>query len=623
MTTSLSTNNNRTRTHTLWSAGVGPYSSPYEQYAYSSLPFCHYSLDATAAGKKRDRPYDYWEPLAEWTLGHDERFSGEFQCETEALTKTQVDQFHMAVRQQWSHRFFLEDFPTWGLTGKLNTAGDIELYTKANLQVHVNPDGKIVRVDFLTDARMSHVQVGKKLHYQMSVTYEIDKANAMNPLDYYLDLNSQVRTISVPNSCAIAFFLVVMGASYIWKISKHNNNKGSGRGSEDTQSATDTEMGEIEFTSALQPLLLQEQQKTPVSVSLDPKEVFTPPTHVGRLAILLGNGWHLFAWISLMTISMNGVHPIEYGPAGRWEVLWKGYTGTSIVGGYMSSFYLQQQQQQQKVSLQESWQRIMIWTALLLPVFVVIVHLVMSTIYKVAVIAYPPPVDIKMLPLVSLETFRKFLLLWVFIAIPSHIMGTFLGRWHQSKCGHPIDSFLVLSMPGLWAHTKNEIELKWKRMVSKAMKTTQSAMLFSALFGGMLTFSGMYIELHFCMESLWNHKFYVVTCLIIVELVVVFLVSSATGVFCTVLLLNRQDSSAKTSWQWNGFFTCASTGGYFIVYSISYFVNRSRLEGLYTTLHYFGTMLVLSMMAALICGAISHFAAYRCVRLLYSNIKAA
>jgi len=101
---------------------IGPYANPLETYPYYNLPYCHpvdgHETDQLKTGAS----------IGETLEGHSLRSSGfhiffgkdspeEDLC-TMKLTKTDLETFSTAVRQQYFYQMYLDDLPVWGMVGE-------------------------------------------------------------------------------------------------------------------------------------------------------------------------------------------------------------------------------------------------------------------------------------------------------------------------------------------------------------------------------------------------------------------------------------------------------------------------------------------------------------------------
>jgi len=594
----------------VWATRAGPYHNPYEVYSFSSVRFCHFigDRDYAAIARTRSSPslgelmagYASWEPVASLPPvssmasaldGVGDKTSFLQNCTTSPLTEDQAQQLSRTVERRWFYQLYLEGLPAWGMVG---TEGDPvaedpnevqpRVFTKSFLRVTLDDLGELVKVDLVSDpASLKLIEAGVSYNFQLAIEYlrVVSSNNKGEKFDQYIDhefFSSAIRKNSTINSLAEAIFVILLAGNVAYKLWKH------------TRIVSNS--GDVEKGTA--PLL-----RTDSTVhKLDPEEVFAPPSRVGLLAVLVGNGWHLLVWVFVMTLYFIDTNSLEYGPGGRLGIMVYGYAATSVVAGYTSAFYLKQQQSREGMeSCKESWKITMIMTAILVPLITAII----VTIISVAAIS------MKNIGIMSTQVALRLLILWLCLAVPSIIVGTYLGRWNQTNCGNPISSFLALSIPP-----------------SKNLRSKWVSACIAACIGGILSLSVMLVELHYMMTSVWMYHWYkylLVSWTDLAVLLLLVIITGSTSVVWTMMMLHTPDMSR--SWQWNAFISSASTGGFLFLYSVYFFSRDLLVDGIFSTIHYFATMFLVSLGAALVCGAVAHYATCRFVEFLYSNIKAA
>jgi transmembrane 9 superfamily protein 3 len=94
-------------------------------------------------------------------------------------------------------------------------------------------------------------------------------------------------------------------------------------------------------------------------------------------------------------------------------------------------------------------------------------------------------------------------------------------------------------------------------------------------------------------------------------------VSTCITVVGTYFLLNAENYH----WQWTSFCMSASTALYVLIYSVHYFLTKTKMTGLFQTCFYFGYTMMLCAGLGLLTGAIGHVAAAAFVRMIYRNVK--
>jgi transmembrane 9 superfamily protein 3 len=101
--------------------------------------------------------------------------------------------------------------------------------------------------------------------------------------------------------------------------------------------------------------------------------------------------------------------------------------------------------------------------------------------------------------------------------------------------------------------------------------------LMISILGGILPFGSIFIEMYFILTSFWAYKIYYVYGFILLVLAILSTVTICVTIVCTYFLLNSEDYR----WHWTSFLSAASTAGYVYIYSIYYFLFKTRMYGLF------------------------------------------
>lgn len=256
------------------------------------------------------------------------------------------------------------------------------------------------------------------------------------------------------------------------------------------------------------------------------------------------------------------------------------YALTSYVGGYISGSYYARHDG-------KSWIRTMIITATLFPMLFFGIAFVLNTI----AIAYHS------LAAVPFGSIVVVLLIWMFISIPLCLLGTVVGRnWN----GWPDNPCRVKRIPSPIP------QKKW-------YLTTPVI----SIAGGLLPFGSIFIEMYFIFTSFWNYKVYYVYGFMLLVFLILAVVTVCVTIVGTYFLLNAENYH----WQWTSFLSAASTALYVFLYSIHYFMFKTKMTGFFQTCFYFGYTLIFCSGLAIMCGALGYLGASLFVRRIYRNIK--
>ena len=88
-------------------------------------------------------------------------------------------------------------------------------------------------------------------------------------------------------------------------------------------------------------------------------------------------------------------------------------------------------------------------------------------------------------------------------------------------------------------------------------------------------------------------------------------------VVATYFLLNAENYQ----WHWTAFGAGASTSLYVFLYSIHYFLVKTKMTGFFQTSFYFGYTAMFCIGLGIMCGAIGYLGAAAFVKRIYKNIK--
>ena len=135
--------------------------------------------------------------------------------------------------------------------------------------------------------------------------------------------------------------------------------------------------------------------------------------------------------------------------------------------------------------------------------------------------------------------------------------------------------------------------------------------------GGLLPFGAIFIELYFVFTSFWNYKVYYVYGFMLLVFLILVIVTICVTIVGTYFLLNAENYH----WQWTAFGSAASTAAYVMLYSVHYFIMKTKMTGFFQTAFYFGYSLMFVLGLGVMCGAIGYLGSSAFVRRIYRYIK--
>ena len=87
--------------------------------------------------------------------------------------------------------------------------------------------------------------------------------------------------------------------------------------------------------------------------------------------------------------------------------------------------------------------------------------------------------------------------------------------------------------------------------------------------------------MYFIFTSFWNYKFYYVYGFMLLVYLILAVVTVCVTIVVTYFLLNNEDYR----WPWVAFASSASTAGYVFLYSLYYFVVKTKMSGFFQARH--------------------------------------
>jgi len=194
-------------------------------------------------------------------------------------------------------------------------------------------------------------------------------------------------------------------------------------------------------------------------------------------------------------------------------------------------------------------------------------------------------------------TMMVMLILWLCVSAPLTLVGTVIGRNWNGTADNPCR---VTPVP------RPIPERKW--YLHPAM---------NVFLGGILPFGSIFIEMYFIFTSFWHYKYYYVYGFMLLVYIILAVVSICITIVSTYFLLNAEDYH----WQWVAFLSAASTAGYVFLYSIYYFLAKTKMNGFFQTTFYFGYTAMFCIGLAFLTGSLGFSGTSVFVKKIYQHIK--
>jgi len=197
---------------------------------------------------------------------------------------------------------------------------------------------------------------------------------------------------------------------------------------------------------------------------------------------------------------------------------------------------------------------------------------------------------------VPMSTLLTLVVLWFGVSVPLVFLGAYVG-FRKEVPPHPVRTNQIprLVPPQPW--------------YMHPVLTT--------VFGGILPFGAVSVELFFIMSAIWLHQiYYIFGFLFLVSLILV-----ATCAEITILLCYFQLCNEDYNWWWRSVLSSGACAGYVFLYAVWYFVSELEISGGVPSTLYFGYMALVSMVFFLTTGSIGFYACLWFVNKIYGSIK--
>jgi transmembrane 9 superfamily protein 3 len=545
----------------LWMNTVGPYHNRQETYNYYSLPFCKGPKESIA---------HYHETLGEALQGFELDYSqigigfksnSQINAYCEIVLKDEdLKAFIYAVKNRYWYQLFVDNLPIWGVVGD---ADDIKneyyLYTHMKFDMGYNGN-RIVDVNMTTEGKVL-LKSNAKVTFSYEVNWKPSLIKFDDRFDKYLDPNffqHRIHWFSIFNSFMMVIFLVGLVTMILMRTLRKDY----------ARYAKDEEMDDMDRD------LGDEYGWKQVH-----GDVFRPAAKPLLFSALLGTGYQLLTvTVAVILFTILGELYTERGSLLSTAIFV--YAATSPINGYFgSSLYSQMGG--------KKWIQQMMASVFLMPT------VVCGTSFFINFIAIYYHAS-RAIPFGSMVAVTCIVL---FVVLPLTLVGTVLGRNLNGQSDHPCR---VNAVP------RPIPEKKW---------FMEPPVIVSL--GGILPFGSIFIEMYFIFTSFWAYKIYYVYGFMLLVFLILLVVTVCVTIVCTYFLLNAEDYR----WQWTSFFAAASTSGYVYLYSIYYFLFKTKMYGLFQTAFYFGHMALFSLGLGIMCGTVGYVGSNYFVRKIYSTVK--
>jgi len=234
----------------------------------------------------------------------------------------------------------------------------------------------------------------------------------------------------------------------------------------------------------------------------------------------------------------------------------------------------------------EKWKTNVLFTSMLCPGFVFSLFFVMNLILW----------GNKSSAAIPFSTLVALLALWFGVSVPLTFVGAYFG-FRKRTIEHPVRT--------------NQIP----RQIPEQSVYTQA--IPGIIMGGVLPFGCIFIQLFFILNSIWSSQMYYMFGFLFLVFIILVITCSET----TVLLCYFHLCSEDYNWWWRSFLTSGFTAFYLFLYCVHYFFTKLNIEGITSTLLYFGYTMIMVFLFFLLTGTIGFAACFWFVRKIYSVVK--
>lgn len=553
----------------LWMNTVGPYHNRQETYSFFTLPFCK--------GPKTELGHHH-ESLGEALQGVELEFSGldiRFKREVppQEFCHVQLDDhklkaFEYAVKHHYWYQMYIDDMPMWALVGDhgdghrddgKDSKGDVYLWTHKTFEIGYNGN-QIVDVNLTTKKRTKLVS-GSTLRFTYQVIWKESSTPFSKRYEKYLDpqfFQHRIHWFSIFNSFMMVLFLVGLVTIILMRTLRQDYARYR---REDELDDLDRDLGDEYGWKQVH------------------GDVFRPPDYNLFFSTLVGTGYQVTV-VSFIVIMFSIATDLYVGRGSMVASVIFVYAGSAPIAGFFGGGLYARNNG-------DEWIKQVLATAGFLPLCVCATAFAVNfvAIYYHAARAIP------------FGTMMVILCIWVFVVLPLTLVGAVIGRNVSGKPDHPCR---ISPIPRLIP------EKKW------FMEPSVIVMI-----GGVLPFGSIFIEMYFIFTSFWAYKIYYVYGFMLLVFLILIIVTVCVTIVCTYFLLNAEDYR----WQWTSFLAGASTAIYVYLYSIYYYLFKTKMSGMFQTSFYFSYMALMSLVLGIMCGTLGFAGSSLFVRKIYRNVK--
>ena len=137
------------------------------------------------------------------------------------------------------------------------------------------------------------------------------------------------------------------------------------------------------------------------------------------------------------------------------------------------------------------------------------------------------------------------------------------------------------------------------------------------LIGGLVPFGVVFVELYFCLASVWMGFGYSMYGFLGGALLILLVTTAEIAIILTYSML----CSENYNWWWISFLAPASSGVYTFAFSFYYLVTTFKISNVLVLVETVGYLLLLSTVFSLFTGCVGFIASFTFVKALYGSVK--
>jgi len=542
---------------------IGPYANPTETYEYYSLPFCAPEVKSRKHQKIGEMIEGDRAITSLYKLPFRTNFTDAKLCDPVSLKKDQVKQFINAISKLYYFEMIYDDLPLYGFIGLVDrdSSENPKYYLFKHLDFHIEYNrNQIIRINVTSDYLHELKEDDPTpFIFTYSATWYPTNWPFEKRMELYVqDFFNQDLEIHWL-SIMNSFVLVVLLTGFLAIIIMRVLKSDYAR-----YARTEDE----------------EDDQEDYGWKLIHGDVFRFPNHKNVFSAFMGIGMQFLSIvIGILLLALLGLFYPNNG-GNLYVAAISLYAVTAGIGGFVSGRMYKQMNG-------ERWAWSIILTA---TIFVVPFVLVVSYVNSVA-IYYHVTAALPALTIIEVIT------IWMFVGFPLTVLGGIAGK----RLAEPFEA------PCRTKNFPREIPpIPWYRRLP-----------FQMLMAGFLPFSAIYIELFYIYSSVWGHTSYTLYGILCLVFIILIIVTACITVALTYFQLSMEDHR----WWWTSFINGGSTGIFIYVYSIFYYVYRSKMTGVLQGSFYFAYMWIVCYFFFIMLGSVGFYSSLIFVRRIYKNLK--